>query len=454
MQQRRFGPSTREALTVSQLTFRLKQAIEGRFGNVTVEGEVLSSRRVGSGHLYFTLRDQQASPPCVMWRSTLQRLGGPPIEDGMRLTAVGDVQVYPPHGRYQLVVSQVQTAGAGDLLARIEALKRTLSAEGLFDASRKHALPSLPRRIGLVTAVPSAALHDVLETLRTRYPVSVLVVPAAVQGPDAPGDLVRAIRALGQRDDVDVILITRGGGSLEDLLAFSDERVVRAIAASPKPVISAVGHEIDTPLSDFAADARAKTPTAAGELLVPRRDDLRLQVAALQQRLVRETRRRLHDRRRTLELARRRLSDPRRHLAERQQLLDDMAGRLESGWRRTAARAHHRSAEAAGRLRNLHPRVRLSASRSELASLEARLGRAAAGALDTRARRLAELRRTLDALGPTGALERGYAIVRRADGAVLRAADAVAPGDSLDVVLHRGALKATVDEVLPLSEGP
>ncbi|PIE19994.1 MAG: exodeoxyribonuclease VII large subunit [Proteobacteria bacterium] len=272
------GTGRHGALTVSQLTFRLKDTLEPRFSNLRVQGEVLSARAVSSGHLYFTLKDERAQLPCVVWRSTLQRLPLR-VRDGMQVVATGDVQIYPPHGRYQLVIRRLAELGLGDLLARREALRRRLHAEGLFDPARKRPLPLLPRRIGVVTAATGAAIRDILATILRRYPAQVVLYPCRVQGPGAAASIARGVQVLAAHPGVDVLIIGRGGGSLEDLWAFEEEPVVRAVAACPIPVVSAVGHEIDRPLSDDAADVRAATPTAAGALVVPALADLRYTLA-------------------------------------------------------------------------------------------------------------------------------------------------------------------------------
>ena len=239
MQERTAGTSAgRGVISVAELTQRLKTAIEERFGSVRVEGEMLSVRRVSSGHLYFTLKDQGAQLPAVMWRSTASRCPVA-LRDGLRVVASGDVQVYPPHGRYQLVVHRVVEAGVGALLAELEALKARLHAEGLFDPHRKRPLPLLPRRVGVVTAATGAALRDIVRAVLARYPARILLAPAKVQGEGAAASIVSALEGLGRHAEVDVIVVGRGGGSVEDLWAFNEEAVVRAVAACPTPVVCA-----------------------------------------------------------------------------------------------------------------------------------------------------------------------------------------------------------------------
>jgi len=432
-----------EARSVSELTYALKSHIEGRFGDVRVHGEVLSARQVSSGHLYFTLKDASAQLPCVMWRSTVARMPGR-IQDGMQVVAFGDVQIYPPHGKYQLVVTRVVDAGIGALLAQLEALRQRLFAEGLLDPQRRRALPFLPRRVGLVTAETGAAVRDLASSILRRFPAEIVLSPCRVQGAGAGADVARALALVARTPGVEVIVVGRGGGSLEDLWAFNEEALVRAIASCPTPVVSAVGHAIDKPLSDDAADAAAITPTAAGELVVPSLAALRDELAQLQARLVGQLQRRLQDAGHRVANLRARLSDPRRVTAEQQQRVDDARIRLERAVHRRVERARADLERARARLRNLHPRATLSAARERVASLDARLERATRHLLARRGAELAHARRALTLLGPTASLERGYAIVRGAEGRVLRDAREVGPGAAIEVVLRRGALEANV----------
>ena len=449
MQERTAGTSAgRGVISVAELTQRLKTAIEERFGSVRVEGEMLSVRRVSSGHLYFTLKDQGAQLPAVMWRSTASRCPVA-LRDGLRVVASGDVQVYPPHGRYQLVVHRVVEAGVGALLAELEALKARLHAEGLFDPHRKRPLPLLPRRVGVVTAATGAALRDIVRAVLARYPARILLAPAKVQGEGAAASIVSALEGLGRHAEVDVIVVGRGGGSLEDLWAFNEEAVVRAVAACPTPVVSAVGHEVDVVLTDHAADVRAATPTAAGALVVPRLDDLRLALDELLGRLERTLRDRVGGGRHAVQLLRTRLPEARRLVAERQQRLDDALVRLDTSMRARLARLRQHHAGSAGRIRGLHPRVRLRAARSALLAVAARRDAAASGLVRARRQNLRGIAHALELLGPVANLERGYAIVRDVEGRVVHAAGQVAAGTALHVLLRRGGLFVTVDRVAP-----
>ena len=436
-------PAHRGAISVSDLTFALKGHVESRFANVHVFGEVLSAKAVSSGHIYFTLKDRGAQIPVVVWRTTLARLPLR-ISDGMQVIVVGDIQVYPPHGKYQLVARTLLDMGAGVLLARLEELKRRLAADGLFDAARKRKLPLIPRRIGVVTADTGAAVQDILTTIHRRFPADIVVAPCRVQGPGAAQEIAAALRAVARVSGVDVIIVGRGGGSLEDLWAFNEEAVVRAIAACPVPVVSAVGHEIDTLLADLAADVRAATPTAAGELVVPALEDVRQTIAGRVSRLGHQLQRRHQQARGRLAAASARLGDPRRLVAEREQAVDEGLLRLDHAVARALAGQRERLTGARAHLRHLHPRETIAAARAQAAALQDRLGRATHAILVGRRRELAHARRTLTILSPTASLERGYAIVRHPDGLVVRDARQVDIGAPIEVILHMGALDATV----------
>jgi len=440
---RQGDPGRHRAVSVSELTFALKGHVERQFSNVRVFGEVISARAVQSGHLYFSLKDRGATLPVVVWRSTLARL---PLRvaEGMQVIVVGDIQIYPPHGRYQLVARSVIDMGAGMLLARLEELRRQLAAEGLFDPARKRPLPLIPRRVGVVTAETGAAVRDILTTLHRRYPADVVVAPCRVQGPGAAREIASAIYAITHVPGVDVIIVGRGGGSLEDLWAFNEEAVVRAIAGCPIPVVSAVGHEIDQLLSDLAADQRAATPTAAGELVVPVMSELRQQLDARRERLRQAVTRRHIEARTRLAAVAARLSDPRRLVAERQQSVDERLMRLDHAAQRLLSRRRERLTQARAHLRHLHPRDTVAAARARAVALRERLDRAMHALLSQRRDAHAHARRTLTVLSPTASLERGYAIVRRPDGLVLRDARQVDIGANVEVILHAGALEATV----------
>ncbi len=395
------GPEHR-VLTVSELTVRIRDVLElaPELQDVRVQGEISNLARATSGHLYFTLKDAEAAISCVMWRTAADRLDWQP-EHGAAALARGHVSVYPPRGSYQLYVDDLQPAGLGDLHARFEELRERLRNEGLFEDERKRPLPTFPSVVGVVTSPQAAALRDVLNVLRRRYPlVRVMLAPTMVQGSQAPPQIVAALRALDARDDVDVILLVRGGGSLEELWAFNDERVARAIAACQHPVVSGVGHETDFTIADFVADLRAPTPSVAAELAVPDRVELQQAIATGKERLTGAIGHRL----------------------------DQMRQELQG---------HHRS------LQRLSPQARVNTHRQQVDDLAQQASRVLSYGLSLRRAQLAGLEAKLDALSPVAILDRGFAIVRRTDtDEVVRSTDQVHAGDMLAIRVRDGEFGA------------
>ena len=396
--------SSAEPMTVAQVTRYVKSLLDGDYvlQHLWVEGEVSNFRVTASGHAYFTLKDDQASLRCVMWRSDVRQQDMLP-QDGQSVLAHGRISVYETAGAYQFYVDHIQLAGVGRLYLEFEALKRRLAEEGLFDTARKRALPSFPRRLGVVTSPTAAALQDILNVLNRRYPLAQVVLsPTLVQGDQAPPQIVAAIQALNDYSDVDVIIIARGGGSLEDLWAFNDERVARAITASRVPVVSGVGHEVDFTIADFAADVRAPTPSAAAELAVPDRAELQAAVGRQWMRLAGVLQRRL---------------------AERRQSLANLAQDLQRN-------------SPVGRIQSLRQRV------DELFQVSSvRLGYL----LALRRERFNGLVGRLVTLSPFATLERGYAIVRHKDTRrVVTSVKQVASGELVVVCVQDGEFDATV----------
>jgi len=415
-------------------------------GLVWLVGEVTQVSQPSSGHVYFALQDQGSVLPAVMWGRDVARLRAP-IQAGQRLRVRGRLGVYDRDGKLQLYADFAEPAGAGAEALALEQLKAKLAAEGIFAAERKRPLPRFPRRIGVVTSAKGAAVHDIIRTVQRRLPTPILIADAAVQGPQAPHQLVMGMAML-VKAGVDVLIVGRGGGAATDLTAFNHERVVRTIARCPVPVISAVGHEIDLSLADLAADARASTPTAAAELAVPDGFALADLLAKERRRLDREIHHRLDRARQDLDRA-----------------TMSVHARGERALAATRVQLH----DLQHRLANLHPRAKIAANRAALGELEARLAGAQLGLRVARARREhdalvarrdAALQRVLEArrselgrlgaqmaaLSPLAVLDRGYAMVQR-DGQILRAASGAAPGESLRVRLARGSLVVTVDEV-------
>ena len=438
---------TREVVTVSELTTRIRGVLESTQGEVLVEGEIANSRLWKTGHLYFTLRDEHAQLKAVMFRSAVRYLRFTP-EDGLRVVARGRVTVYEPKGEYQIVCEQLQPQGVGALQVAFDQLKRTLEADGLFEATRKRPLPLLPRQIGVVTSLHGAALQDILKVLARRHPTAHVVIrPVRVQGEGAAGQIARGIDQLSRQEGVDVIIVGRGGGSLEDLWAFNEEPVARAIATATVPVISAVGHEIDVTISDLVADIRAATPSAAAEIVVAGLDELLGRVDQLSDRLratLRDTVRRLLTS--VLELDRRpgvagwpaRLAIRGRHAAE-------LTHALTQATRSTLVTRERRLRSAQLRLEAHEPGRRLEASRTRLEVAGERLGAAIVHRRQRLEGRLGELTGRLEALSPLGVLARGYAVCWNANRtAIVRDASAVSVGDDVAITLRQGQLTCTV----------
>ncbi|MGE5129544.1 MAG: exodeoxyribonuclease VII large subunit [Sphingomonadaceae bacterium] len=386
-----------QTVSVSELLRSVRDVLEHRFPLTWVAGEISNLTRAASGHYYFTLKDNAAQVDCVMFRGRATALDWVP-QDGMRVEARSLVTLYEPRGRFQLNVETLRRAGLGPLYERFLRLKEKLAREGLFDAAAKRAPPAHPRAIGVVTSLGAAALRDVLTTLARRNPtIPVIVYPVPVQGEGAAARIAAMLARAGERAECDVLLLVRGGGSLEDLWQFNEESVARAIRASPIPVLVGVGHETDFTIADFAADRRAATPTAAAEMASPPRAELLERVAGLALRASREARRRI-------EYA--------------MQTVDGLARRL------------------------VHPAERIRASRRLLAQLGARLASAAARSLDAARYRVEHLRSALAGLDPNAVLARGYSITRNAAGEVLRDAARVTEGERLVTTLSRGWIES------------
>lgn len=433
-------------LTVSALS----QRIAGRLadlGTVLVQGELSQAKVHTSGHYYATLKDSEAMINLVMWRSTVVRHGPLPRE-GSLVQVRGSVACYAARGQYQITATRIEPLGQGDLAARLEALKARLLAAGLFAEERKRPLPFLPRAVGLATARGSAALADMLHSIRARFPTMPVVhAHCAVQGAEAPAEILRALARLAAHPEVDVIVCGRGGGSLEDLWAFNDERVVRAIAACPRPVISAVGHETDTTLADLAADLRAKTPTAAGEVVVPVLEDLRAQLDDAAIALERAILARVDAGRERLAAlaAHRALAGPGYQVELRRQRLDELADRLDAAGCRAVADARERLQGLGARLRVQHPARRVAAEAERLLALDRRVLRAARVRREGVEARFAALAGRLDALSPLAVIARGYSVIRTPDGRVVRTLAEAPPGARIEARLSDGWLQATVD---------
>ncbi len=439
----------RVVLTVSQLNREVRELLETGLPMLWVEGELSNLSRPASGHWYFSLKDARAQIRCAMFRPRNRLVRFRP-ENGTQVMVRGRISLYEPRGDYQLIVDSMEEAGDGALRREFEALKARLQADGLFDAARKRELPTLPRRIGVITSPSGAAIRDVLQVLRRRFPaIRILIYPVPVQGQGAGQQIADMIRLADARHEVEALLLTRGGGSLEDLWAFNEEVVARAIAECRLPLVSAVGHETDTSIADFVADRRAPTPSAAAELLSPDGAAMTGRLEQFGLRLARQMRGRLQHHGDRLHSLRRRLSrqHPGRRLRDHGQRLDELDSRLRAAWTRTRQLQDLRLAQLDQRLRQQHPARRLRAAQQQLGHLEHQLLTAHGRDLERRRQQLAALARALDAVSPLATVSRGYAILQRSDGSVVRDAGAVTRGERLSARLARGRIGCRVEDI-------
>ena len=441
----RAQPAGDQALSVTQLLRRMKNLLEGQVGEVWVEGEVSNLKKQGSGHWYFSLKDAGAQIQCAMFGAA-KRSGAEALVDGAKVRVFAEASVYEARGQLQIIVQKALRAGVGDLQARFEALKRKLQAEGLFDAARKQPIPGFVRVLGIITSGSGAALQDILNVLKRRAPwVQPVLFPVRVQGRGAEMEIAGAIAKLGRPEAFgyprcDVMIVGRGGGSIEDLWNFNEEVVARAIAACPIPIISAVGHEIDFTIVDFVADLRAPTPSAAAELAVADGTELSARLAQWRRRLDRLTRESLQQARRTVESLKRGVlqRDGEKLLREPVLRLDSTRGRLAQTVRSAVDGAVVRLNEVRAGHRAHHPARVLQRRTEYLTYLRRQLERAGKEPLEHRNERLVRLRGLLCALGPESAFQRGFSITLDADGRIVRSAADLQPGDLLQTKFADG----------------
>ena len=442
--------SERVVCTVGELAMRIKAQLEDQFPAVWVEGEISNLRTPSSGHAYFTLKDDTAQLRCVLFRGRGRRVAFQP-EDGMQVLAFGGLDVYLARGEYQLVVELLEPKGVGALQLAFEQLKRRLEAEGLFDSARKRPLPSFPRTIGIVTSPTGAAIRDMLHVIDRRFAdLRILITPVRVQGEEAPGEIVAALRNLESVEDLDVIIVGRGGGSIEDLWAFNDERVARAIAGCRVPVISGVGHETDFTIADFVADLRAPTPSAAAEVVVQEKLQVARALVSLYEALKQAMASRLErDRERVEVLGKRRvLTDATRALRDLYRRVDELTSRLTRAVRGSERQATHRLSLARNALRSLNPVARIANGTVLLAQLSGRLASAAVHSVKVSQHRFDAAVGRLDSLSPLAVLGRGYSLTRLLpSGVIVRSAAQTRPGDAIEILLHQGAVEARVERL-------
>lgn len=445
-----FDDRTRpEIFTPSGLNRLVRDLLEDALPmGVWIEGELSNVARPASGHVYFTLKDAGAQVRCAMFRTAASRLRFRPT-DGMHVLMRAKVGLYEARGEFQLVADHMEPAGEGALQREFEQLKARLGAEGLFDAERKRALPAFPRRIGVVTSPSGAAVRDVLSVIGRRFGLAeVEILPVPVQGREAPAAIAAMLRRASDSGRYDALLVTRGGGSLEDLWAFNDEAVARAIHASAVPVVSAVGHEVDFTIADFVADLRAATPSAAAELLVPDAADLQRRLDRLRQRMTTLTTRRLQAAAQRADHWQARLNAqrPQARLARDAQRLEALRRRLAMSAGQAGALRRARLERLQARLAAQHPRLRLAPSQRRLADLRQRLATSMARRLERDRARVTEQARTLHAVSPLATLDRGYAIVFDERDAIVRRAGDIAVGERLRVMLGDGTLHVRRDD--------
>ena len=444
-----FSPARpdRDIYSVSRLNREVRVLLERGFGSLWLEAEISNFARPSSGHWYFSLKDAAAQVRCAMFRQRNMLCAFTP-KDGQKVLVRARIGLYEPRGEYQLIVDHMEDAGLGALKRQFEELSAKLAAEGLFAADRKRPLPGLPKRIGIITSPTGAAVRDILHVLARRFPAAaVLIYPVPVQGAQAAAEIVAALELAGRRAECDVLILARGGGSLEDLWAFNDERLARAIVASPIPVITGVGHEIDFTIADFAADVRAPTPSAAAELVVPDAEEWLNSFAQFATRLQRGMNRRLEEHRARLRwlMGRSALVSPAARLSAQAQKLDELEQSLVRAMRHRLNERRERLRWLTGRAALISPATRLRQQLVRLENLNQRLVRGGRQLIHSRVEKLQPLIRTLNAVSPLATLERGYAIVSIEGGNILRSAADAGPGTLIEARLAKGSIRAKVE---------
>lgn len=449
-----FQDTRPRALTVSELNHQARHLLESSFIQVWVEGELSGFARPSSGHWYFSLKDRKCQIRCAMFRGMNQRIRTLPKE-GDKVRVRGKATLYENRGDFQIIVEHIEPAGLGALQQAFEELKRGLQAEGLFDTGRKKTVPALPEHIGVVTSPTGAAIHDILTVLARRCPaIPVTVYPTAVQGQPATADIVRAIERAQAHGIADVLIIGRGGGSLEDLWCFNEEAVARAIAACPVPTVSAVGHETDVTIADFVADLRAPTPSAAAEKVSPDQSDILRQINDRQFRLASAARRTLQRMTTKLEHLSARLRDPRRELLEKAQRLDELELRLRKVMEQRLERSQTRTTHLSQRLIMQSPQKQLTNSYDSLERTTLQMHKIMHQILARHRDRLEHAAGSLNVVSPLATVGRGYAIVRDAQGNIIRNAPEVSAGDRISAHVATGTVSAEVTSVNPESHWP
>lgn len=439
-------PASEKVLKVTELTRYIKAQLEGRFTQLWVQGEISNLRRQSSGHVYFSLKDAGSQLPCVLFAGDAMQQGFE-LQDGMEVLLFGSLSVYAPHGRYQLIAKRAIQSGLGQLQIKFERLKRTLAAEGLFDKARKRRLPALPMRIAVVTSPTGAAVRDFLRILRRReYKGEVVIFPARVQGKEAAGEIAAMLEYAGASRDFDLVVITRGGGSIEDLWAFNEEVLARAVANCQRPVISAVGHEIDTVLTDYAADQRAETPSAAAELISTLYLETTQRLECADKNLREQVEIGIAEGRQSLrELeAKMHIIAPERQVELLGMRVDDLENRLSRSLQQHLTREKTKLAHYSQQLAEHHPRIKLSLAHQSLDNLKHRLRRAAIVDSHNKSEHLRHLQKRLNNSSLQATLRRGYALLHKTDGTIVSSAHAVSANEPLTARMNDGEIELQV----------
>ncbi len=435
-----------QPLSVTELNGKARRLLEMNFNNVRVEGEISGLTRPSSGHWYFTLKDRQSQIRCAMFRNRNQALKFVPAE-GMLLLARGRVSLYEGRGDYQLIVEHMDEAGTGNLQKAFEVLKTRLAGEGLFDVARKQPLPRHPQHIGVITSPTGAAIQDILTVLKRRFPaIPITVIPSSVQGAQAKDELVRALQMAERAGNFDVLIIGRGGGSLEDLWPFNEEVVARAIATCPIPIVSAVGHEIDFTIADFVADHRAATPSAAAEILSPDSQAMLNQLHLLSRKLTSLMQHRLQLSQRELEGLQKRLRHPGERLRENSQRLDDLETRLHQAITLQLERTRFRLERAKEQVRQHSPQRKLALLKNSTDHLRQKLVQLMVNNLEKRRLTLERASGELNAVSPLATLSRGYAIATAGD-TIIRDSQQLQPGERITTRFHQGSAVCMVEQI-------
>jgi exodeoxyribonuclease VII large subunit len=448
-------PSQSPAIfTVSRLNQSVRLLLEREMGQVWISGEISNFSQPSSGHWYFTLKDDNAQVRCAMFRNSNRRVTFRP-QHGQQVLVRANITLYEPRGDYQIIVESMQPAGEGLLQQKYEQLKALLSAEGLFDQQFKQPLPTPAHCVGVITSKSGAALHDILHVLKRRDPsLPVVIYPTSVQGDDAPGQIVRAIELANQREECDVLIVGRGGGSLEDLWSFNDERVARAIFASRIPVVSAVGHETDVTIADFVADLRAPTPSAAAEMVSRNQLELLRQVQSAQQRLEMAMDYFIANRNRRFSQLQHRLQQqhPQLRLARQQTVLDRLRQRMNFALDNQLKKTTHRQQRVIQRLNQQNPQPRIYRAQTRIQQLEYRLAQTLRAQLSTTRERFGNAVTHLEAVSPLSTLARGYSVTTAADGKLVKKTKQLNAGDTLTTRLEDGVVESEVTKITPVKK--